>query len=217
MLDLKKVVDQGWLEIDFPHDQSLLKLAEQYGHPIGIRLNANASDVLIPREKKDAKVHSLSAEYGMEAFPFHTDCAYYLVPPRFIFFRSKIVNNNCATLLHKISNLHFSPTQIELLKTGLFEIRGHHKMFFASLLEKGIFRWDKNCVKAIDRTAKEAVEVVENMLKSTPPHKYYWINKNKVLIVDNWQVLHAREESSSFNRAIERILIEEKKNVNLGL
>lgn len=205
---LEDVVENGWLEVEFEKFNSLFEFASYYGRPVGSRLSSVAGDILRPMSQSDTKKYSMSRKYGLGVFPYHTDCAYYTRPPRFIFFRATNTDTSCATMLLRLSDLNLSIKELKCLQSGLCIVKGYMKSFYSSYLENGIFRWDIDCIEPLDKEACIAGELVGNRISVFKPYKYYWGDKNKVLIVDNWQVIHAREQCGNNNRALERILVE---------
>lgn len=205
---LQTVKEEGWIELNFDADKSLFEFAENFGNPIGSRFTSLAGDILCPTRQQDTVKLSMSKKYGLNAFPYHTDCAYYTIPPRLIFFRIKNINNSSATMLMRVKDLSLNNQTLEYLKSGLFLIKGYKKLFYSHLLIDNIFRWDEDCIEPIDKYAKVGTEIIQKSIINTQSHKHYWQNINKILIVDNWQILHAREKCNNTERALERILVE---------
>jgi hypothetical protein len=105
--------------------RDMLHIAESLGDVIPSRRGGPTLDLLQLVDSRSARPSSLSARYGTGAFPFHTDCAYYTVPPRFVLLR---MGEGCSTdrptYLLDSQSLSLSPSQQEAARRVLFGVKG---------------------------------------------------------------------------------------------
>lgn len=62
-------------------------LGRSLGIPVSVRPGGPTTYRLTPTPVSEAAPRSLSAIYGLDAFPFHTDAAHHRVPPRYLILR----------------------------------------------------------------------------------------------------------------------------------
>ena len=210
-INLHELHNMGWIKVKNIKKRPLIDYAKYLGFPIGSRLNSTVGDILKPLNKLEARKSSMSEKHGLGAFPLHTDCAYYEIPPRYILFQAINPDITCATTLLKIQFDSLSKRDLNLLKNSICFVQGTIKSFLTPYLKNNIFRWDINCIIPQDRSAKKAFEVISEYISASNPIKHYWKNTDEILIVDNWQVVHGRESCNEHrNRQLERILVKEK-------
>lgn len=181
-----------------------------YGKTLGTliksRKNGGLLDVLIPKEKDEAKQNSLSKIYGIDEFPFHTDCAYLKTPPKFILLRyiGDIVNPS-PTLVKQINFDILNTQEIDFLFNSIWLVKGQGNSFYSKIIANGIFRFDNNIM-----TLSSPVENIINQILSKTESKIIEWKKNKTVLIDNWTCLHSRpavREDEKQKRIIERLNI----------
>lgn len=204
-----KLSEQGWISID-ANGISLLEFAPLLGKSISSRKNSTLIDILTPTTTEDARKGSLSSKVGKNAMPFHTDCAYYEVPPRYLLLQAEIINNDCATLLIDFTKINFSHDELSLLKEGIWFCRGQNNRFLASILNSKYMRWDENCMFPQENVAHQGKELLLAKLKDQKPYRHIWGSTEKILVIDNWRVLHSREPSQNEKRRLKRVLVEDQ-------
>jgi hypothetical protein len=183
------------------------ELAFSLGRPIGSRLNSALIDELMPKSIQDARKDSISSKIGLGMMPFHTDCAYYKTPPRILLLKNEEINSDCATLLIDLNEINFTRVEQDYLRNGLWICFGQKSKFLSSIYNENFFRWDTYCMRPMNKMAKEAFKIMNNIISKISPKKFYWDNKEEILLIDNWNVLHAREKCEG-KRKLKRILVE---------
>ncbi|WP_316840068.1 TauD/TfdA family dioxygenase [Pedobacter gandavensis] len=212
---LEELKFNGWCEIssDSSTDKQLLDLASQigriYAHP-----NGNLIDQIIPKTKSQSTKNTFSYNYQLEAFPFHTDTAFWNLPARFVLLSNATSSNVATTIIH-INQLLASLTDKEknVMSNAIFLLKTPTANFYTKLLNKvnnkPFFRFDPNCMKAMNKDAMAATEIIKFKLEAISVNRITW-ERQKILIFDNWNTLHAREIiGCDRKRMLKRIYINE--------
>jgi hypothetical protein len=191
--------------------EDLIALAKSLG---SIKLNPNGSYVSILRPSKggNALKGTFSQVHGLSPFPMHTDTAFLGVPVRYLVF-GMIGSSPCAT-----TYVHFNEicraSRIDLMGVAkravylsdTFEERKYIGVAFTHGKKNGI-RFDSNVMRPMNADAKKFHECVSHILDSISVHQVDWTG-NRAVIIDNWKVLHGRDETADEDREILRIYVE---------
>lgn len=194
-------------------DKQLIDLASQIGR-IYLHPNGDLIDQVIPKSKIQSIKNTFSYNYQFEAFPFHTDTAFWNLPARFVLMSNAIASNTATTIIH--TNQLFtslSDKEKNILSNAVFLLKTPTANFYSKLLNKlnntSFFRFDPNCMKAMNKDAIEAKEIIKIKLEAIPVNRITW-ERPKILIFDNWKTLHARESiGDDSERLLKRIYINE--------
>lgn len=200
---LEPLEQNGFCTLLTNNTNELLELGEKLGRLIPSRKNSNVLvDSLIVSTDRDDK--SLSAKYKDKTFPFHTDGAYMIEPPRFIILRSENKYEDCPTL---ICQLKYNDEEITTLQRDVWLVNGGRGKFYASILDdKKTLRFDENCMRPANQTNKSNA-VIQSLINKNEIKKIYW-DSNLTLVIANWQVLHSRgDATNNKNRVLQRIWI----------
>ena len=169
------------------------EVAERLGTP-NIGRGGVLVEALMPRNSSEAMESSLSRNYGLGRLPFHIDTAHHPVPSRFLVFACTAANGDVApTYLLHYSRLSLSKIEDRALRHGVFLVRNGRNSFFANVAStrSSFIRWDPGCMLAKDKYA----EIAATALGRWPQEDHYetvsW-SAGDLLVVDNWQMLHAR-------------------------
>jgi hypothetical protein len=195
-------------EYQIDTDSDLLDLAYSLGHPVSSRLNGTLIDNLIPLNKQDAHPQSLSANFGANEFPFHTDGAYFPMPPKFIILR--YINgyeNPTPTTVCNLTNI--SNADKALLQHSIWKVRSIKSFYSTILAQDGsFFRFD-NCVMQALNKANDNSTIFSSIVADLPKETINW-RINKTVVIDNWRYLHNRPmvkaEEINF-RKLQRIMV----------
>lgn len=196
-------------ELNINNDEDFLKLAYELGKPISSRINGNLIDNLIPLKTEDAHKQSLSANFGTSDFPFHTDGAYFKIPPKFILLRyTNGISNPTPTILCNLKNIN--STDKQMLKHSVWKVKSRYSSFYSSILseDEKFFRFDKCIMQPVDIKNDNSIHL-EKLISSQPKEVINW-EINKTVIIDNWNYLHTRPEvkDNEINfRNLQRIMI----------
>lgn len=198
---------------------STLDFAQSIGTIYNIEndfLNIKNIQELTPKNESESSSSRYSGVYGMSAFPFHTDLAHFIHPPRYIILRCIKGHPEVHTeLLHTSyfenklgkKNLNFSLVKSRKNQPKkpayLMPLRFNHNDIHA-------FRWDTLFLEPVNEYAKKSYENFIDTDWSNNKISICLTNYNDVLIIDNWKMLHSRTSApeSAKNRKIERIYLD---------
>jgi hypothetical protein len=153
--------------------------------------------------------HSLSKEYGLNAFPFHTDGAQRLKPPRWIILQYKgLIDSKSATTVLDTLKLQTEEAYEDFFFNEIYLVSGGKIPFLTSVVNKiqyktPILRWNSLLMKKVN-SKRFRNEII---LNQSCDERIEW-SIGKTLIIDNWRVLHAREpveKKDEINRVIHRV------------
>ncbi len=150
---------------------------------------------LIPNKSSNNYSITLSSEYKYEAFPFHTDGAHHLIPPKWVILNyTGILESGTATLLFDSKSVSHLQENEDLLFNEIYLVSQRSNPFLTSIINTQmskfpIFRWNELVMK---RLIKRSPFNMANLLNSY--HKRVSWTVGKTLIIDNWRILHAREK-----------------------
>ena len=192
-------------------EEELLTLAKSLGK---IRLNQNgsATSILRPRTGRNSIRGTFSQVYGLSPFPLHTDTAFLSVPVRYLVF-GMIGSSSCATTyIHfdeicKASKNLMSVAKQAVYLSDTFEERKYIGAAFTHNGRNGI-RFDANVMRPMNAHARKFHECISHALSLLPVNRIVWPG-NRAVIIDNWKILHGREEAINEDRQILRIYVEE--------
>ena len=170
-------------------------LASALGRSVPARRGGEATDRLRPTLPQNAAPRSLSATYGLAAFPFHTDGAHHRVPPRFVLMRladgaasgtPTLLVDGYRSLIHAVDR--------KMLARETWLVRGGFgRTFYAPILDtaRGLLRFDPGCMRHPAGTAPKGGGILMRRLEQAPLTRIDW-TQDATLVVDNWRMLHAR-------------------------
>jgi alpha-ketoglutarate-dependent taurine dioxygenase len=188
-------------------EKEFVEFAKTLGEPIASRIDSPIIDNLIPLQREKAHKSSLSSNFGTDNFPFHTDGAYFVVPPRYIVLRYvEGVPTPTPTLLCDLSTLNLD--QRTRLKFDVWKVHSRTRSFYSSILSENgqILRYDK-CI--MSPTNKHTSSFIDDLILAHPKIQVEW-KPNKTIVIDNWASLHARPKVTDEEiniRKLQRIMI----------
>lgn len=209
-MDFQTLNLYGWLTIssfEKPLENIKNALCENSGRT-AIRIE---HEILKPKKSDDTTHFSLSSEYGLDNFPLHTDGAQYSIPPRYIILRAKTDSETGTTianaqLLKKLNLWKIIETTTWIVKTDIGNI--YTSLFDRHIVEGcEILRYNKQIMRCLNNKKKS--EQVEDAIQNLPIETINW-EKNTTLVIDNWKLLHGREQVKDpnyQNRILERLQI----------
>ena len=187
---------------------------DKLGHCLGTRVAGRAGsleEVVQPRAAIDAHPRSLSARYGLDALPLHTELGHRARPCRYLLLGCIDPGSPAAaTMLLDWRALGFSREELGLLEDAPVLVRNGRRSFYSTILSSGaaFLRYDPGCLEAVDERGREALAFVERRIAGAPPEAHHW-RRGDILIIDNWRVLHGRSPSDQGSgRRLARILID---------
>jgi alpha-ketoglutarate-dependent taurine dioxygenase len=198
-----------WTTFQADNLNDLLTLAKSIGEIIPSRKNSNdLIDTLTIKSKNNANPKSLSALFGDKDFPFHTDGAYLIEPPKYVILRSPKQVRNCPTLICKPT---FTIADKDKLTKNVWLVNGGRGKFYASILEGNDndynIRFDMACMRPALADFKSSADIMVSKIASTNIQEVNW-KKNQCVIFNNWKLLHSRADATNAaERILERIWI----------
>jgi hypothetical protein len=200
--------DRGWAAIDTAGELDLRLLVPFLRPQLASKLNLLAVDRLSPRRPGDARPGTMSARYGMGAFPLHTDRAHWPVPPRYVLLRSIGETSDRPTTLLDAGPIVSQPRFRERLRRGKWLIRSDRGAFLCAVLAEAMFRYDTCCMLPADEAAAQLGQDLARELASASLELFTWMPR-RILILDNWRVLHGRGTATAedFGRILERVVV----------
>ena len=191
-----------------------LKLAYFLGQPVGESRDPAIVRMLSPQVPSEALTNTLSSRYGMGPFPFHTESAYWRHPSRFVvLYCVHPGSGERPTLLKDSAEWDLSSRKLQILTHGAWKSGGSRRFVCAigsRCSGRLRLRFDLDCMKPLNRAAREASEIVGLCMQSQMPQRIEW-HPGDLLVIDNFRILHARGAAGApdQDRILERVLVVE--------
>ena len=198
-----------WTTFQAENLDEMLAFAIAIGEIIPSRKNSNdLIDTLTVKSESDANSKSLSALYGKNDFPFHTDGAYLANPPKYVILRSPNPIQNCPTIICKPN---FKTVDANNLRKNVWLVNGGRGKFYTTMIEDidndNRIRFDLACMRPALPDFKYSADLMESAIKTSEKQVINW-KKNQCIIFNNWKLLHSRADATnSTQRILERIWI----------
>lgn len=206
-IDIDGLVNLGWIEMieDTPRELIVDRLSEYLNQDFDTKVS-----ILQPQLKSGTYAKSLSETYGYQVFPYHTDGTNYIIPPRYLILRYLGNYHSAAnTLLLDSDKFEDDPDFRILSEEEVYYVTWGNPNFYTTIKNvtilpgRSIFRFNQLIMK---KQNKKSMLSFEDFIKSYSPDSISWV-PNKVVILDNWRILHSRErvpENEINTRQIER-------------
>jgi L-asparagine oxygenase len=222
MRNVSQVRQNGFVQWKaFAPGLSTVELAHRLGSVVNIgELLPNtaipAVQSLKPRTTAEGSQNQYSGNYGLGAFPLHTDLAQWALPPRYLLMRCILGSADVFTTILDGAQI-VDLAKIDVLQKAIFTTRkrrpGHSGLFRALRYdgERQILRWDPLFLKPLNEHARLLASLMLNV---------DWIGRathilleqyGDTLLIDNWRMLHGRTQVApqSTARHIERAYLSE--------
>jgi hypothetical protein len=153
---------------------------------------------IVIKKVSDASPNTYSGIYGDAEFPFHTDLAHWVHPPRFLLLRClrgfeevptllidafQLVNQAGTGLLTRALVKPRRPINLRLPLLRIFRTIGD---------DAALFRWDEVFLQPCGTAGSKGVQAVRENIAATRPITVKLARRGDTLLVDNWRMLHAR-------------------------
>ena len=207
---ISELNEYGFAHIKYTDpDESTISIASKIGKPIAIN-GLQLIQTLIPRKQENSPKNIYSGNFGLNAFPLHSDLAHWYIPPKYFLLRCIVPDKSVATLiLHK----NYVIRDLLNINNGLFKPRRRidNKIFILKLIQGDIFRWDEIFLTPINQEAMNISKYFTNLKDSKLIVEIKLMKVGEMLIINNWNVLHGRSAIPELdsNRIIERVYLEE--------
>jgi hypothetical protein len=186
------------------------KLGDRLGTRVAGRAGA-LEEVIKPLGADDAHPRSLSARYGLDALPFHTELSHRTRPCRYLLLGCIDPGSPAAaTMMLDWRALGFTSEELDLLEGTPVLVRSGRRSFYSTILAPGgaFLRYDPGCLEAVNQRGRMAMALIEDRIATASPQAHHW-RQGDILIIDNWRVLHGRSPlDPGSGRRLARILID---------
>ena len=156
----------------------------------------------------EARPRSLSAVCGPGEQPLHTDLAHWRIPLHFIAFACATPDaDSRPTLVLPWSHVIRREVEWDLIRDAVFKVRNGRRTFYAHVRDdkRRFFRFDPGCMVPANGAAQDFVRFYEDACAIAEPTAIVW-SPGDVLVIDNWNALHARSRGPSSACAERRLL-----------
>jgi alpha-ketoglutarate-dependent taurine dioxygenase len=167
------------------------------------RRGEGAVTTLQPRTTTDAHPKSLSARFGLGPQPLHTDGAHLTEPPHIVVMtsgRTSTTSTHLWPARHTVKHVRYPPPEVQ---HGMFLVANGKDSFFTTAFSANTYRYDPGCMTPCDARARSAMQYFNSALEGdqsseyTNPFEFKWDVPNKILILDNKKMLHARASAEN--------------------
>jgi L-asparagine oxygenase len=193
------------------------RLAELIQHLGPIRVDPRNPDQIRdirPQATEEANSNTLSSRYGTEEFPFHTDCAHWHKPARYLVLYCVCPGSgDRPTLLKDSHTWKLNDAEEDLTCRALWRT-GHVRPQICTVANRTdgrlAVRYDRDCMRPMTAEARELSSLLELRLERSPVRQIEW-EPECLLVVDNHRLVHARGKSNKADgdRWLKRILLGE--------
>jgi len=189
----KELTSTGYCKFNVSSEKiSTLEISELLGNTAEL-YGVPTVQKLCPKNLNNAKPNTYSGNYGLNAFPLHTDMAHWSSPPHYLLLRCAGPATNVKTLLLDLEHIINTESKITLNR-ALFRPRRSldNKTCLLRLTENNILRWDELFLSPVNQTAKDLSNRILEKIKLSTPITIGLTKKTECIIIDNWRALHGR-------------------------
>ncbi|WP_159759804.1 TauD/TfdA family dioxygenase [Sphingomonas sp. 8AM] len=147
--------------------------------------------------KATSTPNTYSGLFGLDRFPFHTDLAHWLIPPRYLLLRCIRGYADVPTMILD-GRAIASDVGADLMGRALVRPRrprrGEVRMLRLRQSDgtDDIIRWDIEYLKPASHVGELVFSNFQNRVEEATPTAAVMVDDGDVLIIDNWRMLHAR-------------------------
>jgi alpha-ketoglutarate-dependent taurine dioxygenase len=147
----------------------------------------------------------MSARYGLDFLPLHTDGAHLDAPPDLVVLTADRATRVSTHLLH-VTDDALPPEITDALKHGVFLVRdGANVRYATARRATGALRFDPVAMTPLDAYARRVVHYFEQAHECSEVH--HWAGRD-VLVIDNTSVVHGRASArDATNRLLRRVML----------
>jgi len=206
----------GWatLSTSCSDSETIVSELDRIGRHLGPKAAGRAgalTEIIDPKASEQANPHSLSARFGLDALPMHTELSHRTRPCRYVILGCLDPGSPSAeTLMLDWRSLTFSPAELNLLESAPVLARSGRRSFYTTLMprDRAFLRYDRGCLEAVGAPGALALKLVEDRVAAAKPERHDW-RAGDVLAIDNWRMLHGRGRAGTGSgRKLARIYID---------
>lgn len=200
---------------------STIEIARTFGSIVNVGELLGSSTIrtvqsLTPRNKGEVRENQYSGNYGLDAFPLHSDLAHWAYPPRYILLRCIVGSNDVFTRL-----LPWAPIVRQIgpavLRKAVFRLRRHRNGYSGLVRamsrhgETDVLRWDPLFLEPLNQHALAVGSAILDPTWDSVATKVLLRKPGDTVLIDNWRMLHGRSPVpvECKARRIERVYLSE--------
>lgn len=180
--------------------------------------NVSITQRIRPKRTQDSTPNLYSGNYGLNAFPLHTDLAHWYLPPRYFLLRCAYPAPEVSTLLLHAEDALRGIDPLTLHR-AIYRPRRKlcGRLALLRLLQETVsavlFRWDQ---LFLEPTNEESAAVANHLRSPSLTEEVIRVSFDQpydTLIVDNWAMLHGRSAvpETALRRVVDRVYLREIK------
>lgn len=177
-------------------------------------LKAENFETLIPKNAINSNKNTYSSIFGLGEFPYHTDLAHSLLPPKYLLLRCVKGAESVKTKMLKSKKI-FENYDYTKLKKCIFKPRD--KLITRTLLplplifDDEFIRWDSVFLLPANKNAENFQNWMSENKWNDLEDSYSLSSLGDTLIINNWMNLHSRSlvPEKDRSRIVERIYLSE--------
>ncbi|WP_157610048.1 TauD/TfdA family dioxygenase [Spirillospora albida] len=152
-----------------------------------------------------ARPKSMSAQYGLEEQPLHTDGAHLLRPPDVVVLSNTDENSTHTRLWRPSYSAKRLNSRIpSIAQDGIFLVHSGKDSFFCTAEARGRLRYDPACMTPCDARARRIATFFQKISEGITEHA--WSQPNMLLVINNRRTLHGRASAiNDPDRELQRI------------
>lgn len=199
------IAEQGYAILDAgsskPVSQVMQELALCFGGRVLAGRGRRVLETLRMLEANEAPLRSLSRFSGAGTQPWHVDGSHLTVPPRYVILGCDSVTASGSP-----------PTQLMMVKDArsvlpashreTFVVKNGGSSFYSTIasLDRLWIRFDPGCMNARSAQGCAMLEALDSL--PTQPYLNLEWTVGRILIIDNWAVLHRRGNASGIGHRV---------------
>lgn len=217
---LDTLTRDGWADLGIIRGADLVTIGLELGPVVPSVPLGGPLDLLKVKRDSAQEPRSYSGVYGEASFPFHTDAAYYLQPPKYLLLRLQDdAESDRPTLLWDLLTSSLSSTELRALAKEQWVVRGgsspqgRNRGFITKIVsgsqKETVVRFDPNVMKPYLSRFSSGASILNNCEKRASKVEIHW-KPGQTVVINNQRLLHSRGDGptkTSNRRVLERVLV----------
>ncbi len=218
-MDFNDLIANGYVFLpQFRPGETALSIANEIG-TISAIPSIPIVQRISPKEAIKSTPNVYSGNFGLDAFPLHTDLAHWHVSPRFIVLRCVEPAPEVSTFLLPFSKVIETVDSLTI-ERALFRPRRKcgGRLALLRLRQEiqgsSMFRWDELFLKPSNVLGVEVAKLLKEISQDGNSPAVVFSRLYDTLVIDNWSMLHGRSivPSWAVNRTLDRVYLRSLKN-----